>query len=157
VTAIPGAVVALFTIVLANVGRQQVADTRILQRGYLSVEPQGIEWLGFQGALIGQVVFKNVGKLPATEFDSVVKKIEVHNAEWRTPDLTDADLPGFVGVIPMGAQVPQGSEAITQNEVAQVSGDKYLYVWEELNSRMGLAATATSTSVTDILTPSSTY
>ena len=71
--------------------------------------------------------------------------------------LTDADLPGFVGVIPMGAQVPQGSEAITQNEVAQVSGDKYLYVWEELNSRMGLAATATSTSVTDILTPSSTY
>jgi hypothetical protein len=41
VTAIAGGVVALFTIVLAGVGRQQVADTRILQRAYLNVKPTG--------------------------------------------------------------------------------------------------------------------
>ena len=91
VTATAGSVVAALTIVLANVGKQQVADTRILQRAYVSVEPQGIEWSGFvkisTGQFIGQVVFKNVGKLPATDFISVVKKIEVQDAKWVTPDL----------------------------------------------------------------------
>jgi hypothetical protein len=90
VTATTGGMVAWFTIVLATVGKQQVADTRILQRAYLSVEPQGIEWLGLQQVFIGQLMFKNVGKLPATEFVSVVKKVEVHDANWVTPALTDA-------------------------------------------------------------------
>jgi hypothetical protein len=61
VTATTGGIVALFTIVFAGVGRQQVADDRILQRAYVSVEPQGIGWLGLQKEFIGQVVFKNVG------------------------------------------------------------------------------------------------
>lgn len=61
VTATTGGIVALFTIVFAGVGRQQVADNRILQRAYVSVEPQGIGWLGLQKEFIGQVVFKNVG------------------------------------------------------------------------------------------------
>lgn len=62
VTATTGGIVALFTIVFAGVGRQQVADNRILQRAYVSVEPQGIGWLGLQKEFIGQVVFKNVGR-----------------------------------------------------------------------------------------------
>jgi hypothetical protein len=35
------------------------------------------------------------------------------------------------GLVPIGAEVPQGSGGITPKEVAeaQVSGDKYLYVW----------------------------
>lgn len=61
-TATTGGIVALFTIVFAGVGRQQVADNRILQRAYVRVEPQGIEWLGLQKEFIGQVVFKNVGR-----------------------------------------------------------------------------------------------
>jgi hypothetical protein len=131
VTAIAGGVVAAFTIILAWVGRRQIADTRILQRAYLSVEPQGIDWSDPQQVLIGQVVFKNVGKLPATEFVSVVKKIEVHDAEWKTPDLSHADLPSEKGVIPIGAEVPQGSAGITLVEVqqAQYRGNNYLYVW----------------------------
>ena len=36
VTAIAGGVVAWFTVVLARVGKQQIADTKILQRAYLS-------------------------------------------------------------------------------------------------------------------------
>jgi hypothetical protein len=43
-SAVATAVVAVFAIVLACVGRRQIADTRILQRAYLSVEPRGIEW-----------------------------------------------------------------------------------------------------------------
>ena len=130
ISAIAAAVVAVFTIVLASVGRRQIADTRILQRAYLSVEPEGIV-TSTTGLLVGQVAFRNVGKLPATDFVGVVKKIEVQNDEWVTPHLTDTDLPSWItGVIPIGAEVPQGSEGITLNEVnqSQVSGDKYLYV-----------------------------
>src|SRR5262245_55567689 len=60
ITAVATAVDAVFTIVLAFVGYQQVADARILQRAYLSVQPQGIQWLGLQQLFIGQVIFKNV-------------------------------------------------------------------------------------------------
>ena len=141
VTATAGAVVAALTIVLANVGKQQVADTRILQRAYLSVEPQGIELSGGQ-VFVGQVIFKNVGKLPATEFVSVVKKIEVHDADWATPVLTDRDLPIPAGVIPIGAEVPQGSRGIAHAEVAQanVSGDKYLYVYGRAKFKDGFGS-----------------
>ncbi len=59
-SAMAAAVVAVFTIVLSCIGRRQIADTRILQRAYLTVEPKGIEWSS-NGSLIGQVVFKNVG------------------------------------------------------------------------------------------------
>jgi hypothetical protein len=84
------------------------------------------------GFLVGQIAFKNVGKLPATEFVSVVKKIKVEKADWKTPTLTDSDLPNdTAGLVPIGAEVSQGSEGITPDEVTQapVAGDKYLYVW----------------------------
>jgi hypothetical protein len=132
ISTIAAGVIAWFTFVLAGVGRRQIADTRILQRAYLSVEPKGIEWSSSSGFLVGQVAFKNVGKLPATEFVSVVKKIEVQNGDWKTPILTDAALPKQTpGLVPIGAEVPQGSEGTTPKEVAeaQVSGDKYLFVW----------------------------
>ena len=102
VTATAGAVVAAFTVVLANVGKQQVADTRILQRAYLSVEPRGIV-THTNGLLIGQVAFKNVGKLPATVFINIVMDIVVHHGNWATPMLTDSAFrdndedPGLVG------------------------------------------------------------
>ena len=139
VSAVAAGVVACFTIVLAGVGRQQITDTRILQRAYLSVKPKGIEW-STNGFLVGQVAFKNVGKLPATEFVSVVKKIEVHNADWVTPILTDAALPRRTpGLVPIGAEVLQGSGGITPKEVleAPISGDKYLYVWRRAGFKNG--------------------
>ena len=138
-SAVAAAVVAVFTIVLAGVGRRQITDTRILQRAYLSVEPKGIEW-STNGFLVGQVAFKNVGKLPATALVSVVKKIEVHDADWVTPILTDAALPRRVsGLVPIGAEVLQGSGGITPKEVleAPISGDKYFYVWGRARFKNG--------------------
>ena len=131
VSAAATVVIAAFTVVLACVGRRQAADAEILQRAYVSVEPLGIV-TGTTGLLIGQVAFKNVGKLPATEFVPVVRKIEVHHAEWVAPILTDNDLPKTTpSLVPIGAEVPQGSGGITPEGVAQakVSGDKYLYVY----------------------------
>jgi hypothetical protein len=136
---VAASVVAVFTIVLACVGRRQIADTRILQRAYLSVEPKGIEWHS-SGLLVGQVAFKNVGKLPATAFASVVNKIAVRNAEWVTPILTDAALPRRPpGLVPIGGEVLQGSGGITSQEVteAHVDGDKYLYVWGRARFKNG--------------------
>ncbi len=130
ISAVATAVIALFTIALFWVGWRQRADTKILQRAYLSVEPLGIA-PSTTGDLIGHVAFKNVGKLPATKFVSVVKKVEVRHAEWVTPILSDNDLPRTTpGLVPIGAEVPQGSEGITLNAVnqANVSGAKYLYV-----------------------------
>jgi hypothetical protein len=132
-------VIAVFTIVLAWVGRRQIADTRILQRAYLTVEPKGVEWHS-SGLLVGQVAFKNIGKLPATEFASVVNKIVVRNAEWVTPVLTNAALPRrSPGLVPIGGEVFQGSKGITPQEVAeaQVDGEKYLYVWGRAKFKNG--------------------
>jgi hypothetical protein len=142
VTAIAGGIVAWFTVVLAGVGKQQIADTKILQRAYLSVEPQGIEWSG-EGVFVGQVIFKNVGKLPATDFVSVVKKIEVHDADWATPIPIDGDLPKITpGMIPIGAEVPQGSPGISYAEVAQanVSGGRYVYVYGRAKFKDGFGS-----------------
>jgi hypothetical protein len=106
-----------------------------------TLSPRGIE-LTTKGDLVGQVIFKNVGKLPATELVRVVEKIEVHDADWVTPGLTDADLPSEKGVIPIGAKVREGSAGITLNEVnqAQVSGDKYLYVWGRAKFKDGFGS-----------------
>jgi hypothetical protein len=138
-SAVTSAVVAVFTIVLAFVGRRQIADTRILQRAYLSVKPKGIEWHS-SGLLVGQVAFKNIGKLPATEFVSVVNKIVVRNAEWVTPVLANAALPRRPpGLVPIGGEVFRGSKGITPQEVAeaQVDGEKYLYVWGRAKFKNG--------------------
>jgi hypothetical protein len=151
-SAVAAAVVAVFTIVLAGVGRRQITDTRILQRAYLSVEPKGIEW-STNGFLVGQVAFKNVGKLPATALVSVVKKIEVHDADWVTPILTDAAFPGesrawsrlalkFFKAAGELLQKKYWKHRSVATNISMCGG--------ELGSRMDLTASATSTSATAI-------
>ncbi len=76
ISALSTGVVALFTAALFWVGWRQIRDTKILQRAYLNVKPLGIV-TSTTGDLIGHVAFKNVGKLPATEFVSVVMKTVV--------------------------------------------------------------------------------
>jgi hypothetical protein len=132
ITAVATAVIAVFTIALFWVGWQQRRDTKIIQRAYLSVLPRGIV-TSTTGDLLGHVAFKNVGKLPATEFISVIKEIMVHHGDWDTPTLTDSAFRNEEpGLVPIGASVPQGSPGITQAEVAQTEvtdEKKYLYVW----------------------------
>lgn len=80
--------------------------------------------------------------LPATDFVSVVKKIEVQNDKWITPELADSDLASEIsGVIPIGGETRKGSGGVTLAEVsdAQVAGDKYFMFGEERRSRMDLA------------------
>src|SRR5215470_178565 len=64
----PDMLVALFTATLVIstvvIAVRQFKDTEILQRAYISVEPDGI--LNSRGAYVGHVIFHNVGHLPAT-------------------------------------------------------------------------------------------
>jgi hypothetical protein len=138
ISALSALVVAAFTIALFLIARRQAADTKILQRAYVSVDHLGINF-DTKGDLVGQVAFKNVGKLPATKFTSVVKNIEVQDEESTPPPITDDALPKAVSVIPIGGEVLQGSGPVSLTVVNQapVTGPKYLYVYGRAKFRDG--------------------
>jgi hypothetical protein len=120
---------------LANIAREtarrQERDTEILQRAYIAVEPRGIE-MTTDVKLVGQIVFKNVGRLPATAFASVVKEIMVADETWVPPTLTDADLlqPGR-GIVPIGGEIARGTpfRELPQYGRDGVNDKTYLFVW----------------------------
>ena len=143
----PDAYVALFTAVLAlftlalwrstrklwiatrDTAKRQERDTEILQRAYIAAELGGIRDM-INGQLVGHVVFRNVGHLPATNLRDVVKKIEVQDGAWRPQTIPDTDLEEH-GVLPIGVRMKKGSAGtIYPGEVQDCSiVDKYLYVW----------------------------
>jgi hypothetical protein len=93
----------------ANAAEVQTKDIRILQRAYIAVEPRGID-LTTDVKLVGQIVFKNVGRLPATGFASFIQGIEIADAEWIAPTLTEADLPEQGrGIVPIGGEIARGT------------------------------------------------
>jgi hypothetical protein len=144
ITAVATGFIALFTIALFWVGWLQRADTKIIQRAYLNAKPKGIV-TSTSGNLLGHVAFKNVGKLPATEFISVVMNVVVHHGNWATPTLTDSAFRDDKdpGLIPIGAGVPEGSGGITMGEIedAELPDDKkYLYVWGRAKFKDGFSS-----------------
>jgi hypothetical protein len=71
--------------------------------------------------------------------------IMVHHGNWDTPPLTDSAFRDDQepGLIPIGAEVPQGSPGITQAEVAQAEvpdNKKYLYVWGRAKFKDGFSS-----------------
>lgn len=117
-------VLAIFTIVLALVARRQGRDTRILQRAYISADMAGIAD-STDGQLIGHVILKNVGHLPARNFCWLVK-ISSGDEKFTPPKIKQRALEG-VSVLPIGAEWRMGSDGI---DIPQ--GDtkpKYLFVW----------------------------
>jgi hypothetical protein len=89
ITAVSTGIIALLTIILAWVAYRQRAETKIVQRAYLNVKPEGIV-TNTQGELLGHVAFKNVGKLPATEFKYVFMDVMVSHGDWKIPTTTRA-------------------------------------------------------------------
>ena len=66
ILAIATVIIAIYTVVLARVGRRQTKDTRILQRAYLSVLPGGIHILNDRMTGVAHIDIHNGGNLPAT-------------------------------------------------------------------------------------------
>jgi hypothetical protein len=112
-----------------QIADRQVHDTKILQRAYIAAELGGIRDMT-NGQLVGHVIFRNVGHLPATNLRDVVKKIEVQDGAWRPPKITDPELEDH-GVLPIGVGMKKGSAGtIYPGEVAASPiPERYLYVW----------------------------
>ena len=74
-------------------GSFKVKDTRILQRAYISANMAGIANTT-DGPLIGHVIFKNVGRLPARKFCWLVK-ISVGDEGFTPPKIKRRELEGI--------------------------------------------------------------
>ena len=83
ITALSTVVIAVLTIVLAYVAWRQIRDARILQRAYLDVG--GIK-NNTDGDLVGHVIFKNVGHLPAQKFYWLVR-LDSGGRGWSPPKI----------------------------------------------------------------------
>ncbi len=122
INAISTFIVAIFTIVLARVAWKQTRDTRILQRAYLDAKFGGIQTTP-EGELIGRVIFKNVGHLPAQKLCWLVT-LETGARNWRPPRIKNNELRGK-SIIPVGAEWPLVTNTIPPPQ----SPGQYLYVW----------------------------
>ena len=101
------AIIALYTIILACVGRRQNKDSRIVRRAYVVVDMDGVRDIT-KGNLVGHVIFRNAGHLPAGKFSWFVK-ISSGNERFTPPKIKNRLLEG-VGVLPAGAKWPMGSD-----------------------------------------------
>jgi hypothetical protein len=124
-------IIAIFTIVLARVAWKQTRDARILQRAYLDVKFDGIR-TNPAGLLMGHVIFKNVGHLPAQKMCWQVT-LETDGRNWRPPKIKNSELMGKGVVIPVGAEWPQVTNEIPPPQ----SEGEYLYVWGRATYRDG--------------------
>ncbi len=121
--------------VLAFVAWRQARDARILQRAYLNVKFEGIE-NNSAGQLIGHVTFQNVGHLPARKLHWLVK-LDRGGNDWRPQKIKNKEL-ARESVIPVGAEWPQGSNAIGDGDGPNLDETGlYLYVWGRVTYKDG--------------------
>jgi hypothetical protein len=122
VTAVATAVLAAFTIVLAQLARRQIRDSRILQRAYLNVEPRGIEpHVVDRGDHVHALIaIRNTGHLPAR---SVSWTTEIGWPEdHKNPPL--GKIEPSTGVLAAGAEIIIPTGPLLSNKVSN-----YIYVW----------------------------
>jgi hypothetical protein len=127
VTALATAVVAWWTVTLGQVGRQQVEDTRILQRAYLSANIAGVSPFRTIEERKGHIVvahvdIKNVGHLPARRVSCSIKIMQSENGALADFPINEQDFFGSYVLTP-GAVTRQGSNRITLAEGG------WVYVW----------------------------
>ena len=104
ITALSTGIIAVLTVVLAYVAWRQTRDARILQRAYLDVKFGGIK-NNTDGDLVGRVIFKNVGHLPAQKLFWLVR-LDSGDRGWSPPKIKI--LKGE-SVIPIGSSSLVGS------------------------------------------------
>jgi len=115
-----------------NSGRRQEADTRILQRAYISIEPQGIKCLSNETSdttAVAHIGIGNVGHLPARDVKWAIKWA-VDGRRYRE-DFPVAENEAFGrNVVSPGTIMTQGSDRFEFVEDAVGSEEgTFLYVW----------------------------
>jgi hypothetical protein len=131
ILAIATIVIAIFTVVLALVGRSQRNISKILQRAYVSAEMDGIR--DTTGTLMGHVKFRNAGHLPARKFSWLVK-ISTGDEQFFPPKIKKKELEG-ISVLPVGAEWRMGSDGIPIPQ--EEPKPKYLYIWGKVTYQDG--------------------
>jgi hypothetical protein len=127
VTALATAVVAWWTVTLGRVGRQQVDDTRILQRAYLSANIAGVSPFRTteereSHIVVAHVDITNAGHLPARCVSCCIKIMQSENGALANFPINEQDFFGSYVLTP-GAVTRQGSDKITLTERG------WVYVW----------------------------
>jgi hypothetical protein len=123
----------------ANAARDSanIADLalRTTQRAYIAINPAGVapfaqRWVqGGAADLVGHVIIKNVGTLPARDVRWSVKVDCTDDAQWVPPEPAN-----FVGrnVVPPGTEMGHGSDKISSSNITALKreeGSGYCYVW----------------------------
>lgn len=111
----------------AAAAKQQAEETRLLQRAYISIEPQGIRnFSKSPTAAIAHIQIKNVGHLPAKNV-----RWDLKVTPSKANDLDDFDVnllsPKGADVIFPGMEVRRGSEPTETAPTERQKG--FFYVW----------------------------
>ena len=121
--------IALFTITLAGstiglwfatwqMGERQSAETKILQRAYVTAEPAGISpYISLDGRLSCDVYFRNSGNLPATNIEWVITQQFDTNPVRATFPIDPKDFGGHNLIPPKGLIKKGGKPAINSAEL----------------------------------------
>ena len=133
VTALATGFIAVFTIILARVGRQQSRDTRILQRAYLAVDGRGaiLRWNGVSRA---ELAIINVGRLPAYEVEWLID-YAMDSSGRRSNFPIDTTRTPFYGknVLPPGTEMKRSKDCqLSREEVDGFRTNLTFYVWGEV-------------------------
>lgn len=89
--------------------RRQARDTRILQRAYVSVNPNGIGTNSLD-QIIGYVILENGGHLPARDISWCIKITATSDRDWTCEGAGSEELEGLA-VLPFGSKWTMGSRA----------------------------------------------
>jgi len=135
-----GAVTAIATVFLVFITWFLGRITRIIQRAYLDVRPQGIHLWSTGDRLVGHVTFHNAGRLPARKVRWLAGITPSDDDEWKGFDYTSKP---FVGknVIPPGGEMTEGSDSVVLTSVTALKDSDaencFLYVWGRVHYKDG--------------------
>jgi hypothetical protein len=141
------AVTAAFTIVLAvstvllwwstnnlwvvtkRAAERQQGDTEILHRAYVSAELLGVEPMHDKSKVIAHVDYRNVGHLPAREFQSSFVHMKwTPDDNWGENALNTKDVLEYKSVLPVQGKVTAGANNNVHAEHLAKKGG-YIWVW----------------------------
>jgi hypothetical protein len=144
VTAIATAYIAKFTITLAKVGNRQIADTRILERAFISVEPGGTRpYAGEDDRVACDIIINNAGNLVAKNVSWIIER--EYSREWKRTNFP-FDKTKLVGDIVIAAKGKIRKGALpTNREAFDAAKDAprdraWLYVWGRVAYHDGFRA-----------------
>jgi hypothetical protein len=116
-------------IVTARGVRIQSADTRILQRAYLSVEPFGVHPMKQVAKFsIPHIQISNVGKLPAKHVRWLIHHAASEDHDRKVFRIDEGDAKGDITLSP-GVIMQQGGDLVDVATELKLPFGWYLYVW----------------------------